>query len=440
MNVKDVIEVEIVSSGMDGEGIARVDGKVVFIPYTLKGERVRAVVKTVKKNFCTASVIKVLYPSEHRRTPECPHYYKCGGCDTMHLDDGYRTQMLKDELENNLAKIANIAAPDIRFVESETPHRNKIAMPFGVKDGKIILGMYAQNSHSLVPVGGCILPDALAASVIFAVAEFVNERKLSVYNESTGNGLLRHLVVRRAGERAQVTLVVNGERFEGENELYGRLPSRCDLFVSPNTRKNNVILGDSVRLVGGNDRLPVEVLGVKTELSPLSFFQVNDFMRDKLYADALAHVDGDKLIDLYSGIGITSNLAARKGARVTAVECVPQAVADADRTAEINGNENSITNICGEVRDVLPRIARGNENADVLVDPPRKGCGSEVMRAIAELSPRKLVYISCNHATMCRDIRAFLDAADGYELCDIGLYDMFCNTHHVETLLCLKRK
>ena len=154
MNVKDVIEVEIVSSGMDGEGIARVDGKVVFIPYTLKGERVRAVVKTVKKNFCTASVIKVLYPSEHRRTPECPHYYKCGGCDTMHPDDGYRTQMLKDELENNLAKIANIAAPDIRFVESETPHRNKIAMPFGVKDGKIILGMYAQNSHSLVPVAG----------------------------------------------------------------------------------------------------------------------------------------------------------------------------------------------------------------------------------------------------------------------------------------------
>ncbi|MDE6401200.1 MAG: 23S rRNA (uracil(1939)-C(5))-methyltransferase RlmD, partial [Clostridiales bacterium] len=185
----------------------------------------------------------------------------------------------------------------------------------------------------------------------------------------------------------------------------------------------------------------VDVLGVKAELSPLSFFQVNDEIRDTLYIAAIGEVEADTLIDLYNGIGITSNLAARKCKKIVAVECVPQAVKDADRTAEINGNSDIIKNVCGKVEEVLSELKGEISGADVLIDPPRKGCGADVAASIASVRPNKLIYISCNHATMCRDIRAFLDVAPDYELTDCRIFDMFPNTHHTEVLcvLCKKR-
>lgn len=439
MNVKDVIEVEISSSGMDGEGVARVDGKVVFVPYTLAGERVRAVVKTVKRNYCTARAIKILQASPHRVEPACPHYYKCGGCDTMHLSAEYRKNMLVDELRNNLGKIANISVDGIRFVECERPSRNKIAMPFGLCGGKVVLGMYAKNSHDIVPTD-CSAAGERAMKIGGIVCDFANEKKLSVYDGASGRGLLRHLVVRSAGGRAQVTLVVNRERLTDERAteaLCARIPSDVDFFVCFNTAKNNVILSDRITKLKGNDTLEVNVMGVKAELSPLSFFQVNDEIRDKLYACALGHIRSSKLIDLYSGIGITSNLAARVCSHVTAVECVQQAVRDADRTAELNGNAHKITNLCGNVEDVIESLDGGD--CDILLDPPRKGCGAGVMAAVAKKAPNTIVYISCNHATMCRDIKPLVETGE-YKIADCALFDMFCNTHHSEALIVLSRQ
>lgn len=442
MNIGQIIETEILSSGMDGEGVARVDGRVVFIPYTLKGERVRAVIKRVKSKYAVASVIKILAPSEYRVQPNCPHFYKCGGCDMGHVSQSYRRETLAAELVSNLKKIAgiDIAPPEFIVAPDGTASRNKLSMPFGIVGGKTVLGLYRQNTHVVEPVH-CRSASERMQNVVKTVGDFADEYSLPVYDEITGNGLLRHLVIREIGERMSVTLVVNSDRkHEWEKTLADRLPEYVDFFICPNMRKNNVIFGYSVRLVKGNARLSVDVLGVKAELSPLAFFQVNDYIRDKLYESALRYVRSETLVDLYSGIGITSNLAAENCNRVFAVECVPQAVVDADRTAELNGNSDKIENICGDVEKVLPQLVSRCGGADVLVDPPRKGCGASVMTAIANFKPATLIYISCNHATMCRDIKILRDISPEYELTDCKLFDMFPDTHHVETLVVLSKK
>lgn len=438
MNINQAIDMDIVSNGMNGEGVARVDGKVVFVPYTLCGERVRAVIKTIKKQYATASVIKVLEASPDRVTPDCPHYYKCGGCDMGHVSNTYRENTLVGELRNNLKKIAGREVNDIEFVRfsGDGLPRNKLSMPFGISGGKVIVGLYRQNTHVVEPVV-CMLASERMKTVANIVCEFANAHNISTYNEKSNKGVLRHLVMREIGRRISVTLVINrAEPQKWVSGLAAVLPEYVDFFVSPNTKRNNVILGDDVRLVRGNARLHAEILGVKAEISPLSFLQVNDEIRDKLYDAALDCIESDALIDLYSGIGITSNLAAKKCKRIVAVECVPQAVEDADRTAETNGNARVIKNICGNVDDIVAKLSEEYAGADVLIDPPRKGCGEGVMCAVRDMKPNRIVYISCNHATMCRDIAQLTD----YEITECKLFDMFPHTHHAETLVCLSRK
>ena len=444
MNVKDIIEVEIEDNGMDGEGVARAEGKVVFIPYTLKGEKVRAAVKSVKARYCNASAIKILSPSPFRVQPDCPHYFRCGGCDTMHISDDFRREMLISDLKNNLKKIAGLNDVYCEFVPCEEKNgvRNKVAMPFGTAEGKTVVGLYRHGTHLLEAVD-CKMLGPIGKSAVKTVVDFANEKKISAYIEKSGKGLLRHLVIREIGGRASVTLVVNGEGIGAlpERELSARLGDNVDFFISPNTARNNVIMGKTARLISGNATLSVNVLGVKAELSPLSFFQVNDKVRDMLYCAALKNVKAHTLIDLYSGIGITSNLAAKTCAKVYAVECVPEAVTDADRTAELNGNTDKIKNICGEAETVLPFLTEKiSGGVDILVDPPRKGCGSAVMRAVVAAKPSSVIYISCNHATMCRDIAPLISGEYGteYSIDTVKLFDMFPHTHHSETLVVLK--
>lgn len=441
MNIGEIIEIEILSVGMSGEGVGRLDGKVVFVPYTLEGERVRVVVKQIKSKFVNASAIKIIDPSPERVTPGCKYFFKCGGCDMMHISPEYRRAALVNELKNNMKKIANIECDNVGFAAgtSAIGCRNKLSMPFALSDGKVVSGLYRQNSHTVERVE-CAMSGELAKTIAKTVCDFANAKRISVYDEKTGNGVLRHLVVREIGGRASATLVINAERVDGEKALAELLPNNVDFFVCPNRKKNNVVMGERVRLIKGNERLKANVMGVKAELSPLSFFQVNDDVRDKLYSAVMAELSSDRLLDLYSGIGITSNLAANKGMSVTAVECVEQAVADADHTAKINGNAEKIDNICGDVEKVLTELRTDMSGADVLVDPPRKGCGASVMTALAAIAPKKLIYVSCNHATMCRDISIFLDETPNYEITACKIFDMFPNTHHTEVMCVLAKK
>lgn len=442
MKSSQLVQLDIISNGMNGEGIARLDGKVVFVPYTLAGERVLAQVKTVKSRYMTCSAVKVLSPSPYRVAPQCPYYFKCDGCDMAHVTPEYRQQNLVDELVSNFKKIAKTDISDVQFVACErvAGRRNKLSMPFGTKGGAVVAGFYRQNTHVVQPVE-CNMSSEAVRGVVKKVCDFATARHIPVYNFETGKGLLRHISVREAGGRIAAVLVIAGDSLGQKNEAeLSEILRGVDLFVSPHTQKNNVIMGKSVRLVSGNPFLPVEVLGVKAELSPLSFFQVNDEIRDKLYAAAIGHISSHTLVDLYSGIGITSNLAAKKVQKVIGVECVPAAVADADRTAAINGNAQKITNVCGQVEEVLPQIIDGTHDFDVLLDPPRKGCGSNVMHAIAAARPNKVVYISCNHATMCRDISDFQSANKDYVITQVTLFDMFPDTHHVECMTVLELK
>lgn len=445
MRKGDIIEIDIDSSGMNGEGVARCDGLVVFVPFTLVGERVRAQVLNVKKSFATARVIKVLNASELRVKPVCENFFKCGGCDMMHITLDEERRIKIAEIENNLSKIGGISRVIDNFIDSplELGYRNKAQFPFGRdKNGKIAVGYFKPNSHIFVPCDECLLVGDFIKPIVGAVLDFCNSDGLSVYDETTHSGLLRHLVIRKVDQRIAVTLVINGESIKHIDKLANKLPPEASLYINANKASTNVILGKQYKLIKGDMNLPVEVLGVKAKLAPDAFMQINDGIRDLLYSRAIELMGSGVAIDLYSGIGITTNLLARNCEKVYSIEIVESACENARETARLNGNTSKIEVICGDAAVEMPKLAmRINGEISVLLDPPRKGVDESVLKALLTLNPSKIAYVSCNHATMARDI-ALINSLSGdqYTISELNAYNMFPRTHHVETLACLKRK
>lgn len=445
MRKGDIIEIDIDSSGMNGEGVARCDGLVVFVPFTLVGERVRAQVLNVKKSFATARVIKVLNVSELRVKPVCENFFKCGGCDMMHITLDEERRIKTAEIENNLSKIGGISREIDNFIDSplELGYRNKAQFPFGRdKNGKIAVGYFKPNSHIFVPCTECLLVGDFIKPIVSAVLDFCNLEGLSVYDETTHSGLLRHLVVRKVDKHNAITLVINGESIKNIDKLANKLPPEASLYLNVNKANTNVILGKQYKLIKGDMNLPVEVLGVKAKLAPDAFMQINDGIRDLLYNRAIELMGDGIAVDLYSGIGITTNLLAQKCEKVYSIEIVESACENARETARLNENTSKIEVICGDAAVEMPRLAmRINGEISVLLDPPRKGVDESVLKALLTLNPSKIVYVSCNHATMARDI-ALINSLSGdqYTISELNAYNMFPRTHHVETLACLKRK
>lgn len=445
MRKSDIIEIDIDSSGMNGEGVARCDGLVVFVPFTLIGERVRAQVLNVKKSFATARVIKVLNASELRVKPECENFFKCGGCDMMHITLDEERRIKTGEIENNLSKIGGISRKIDNFFDSplELGYRNKAQFPFGRdKNGHIAVGYFKPNSHIFVPCAECLLVGDFIKPIISAVLDFCNSEGLSVYDETTHSGLLRHLIVRKVDNRIAVTLVINGESITNIDKLANKLPSETSLYINVNKAQTNVILGKQYRLIKGDMNLPVKVLGVKAMLAPDAFMQINDGIRDLLYSRAIELMGDGVAVDLYSGIGITSNLLAQKCEKVYSIEIVESACENARETALLNENASKIEVICGDAAIEMPKLVeRINGEISVLLDPPRKGVDESVLKALLTLNPSRIVYVSCNHATMARDI-ALINTLSGdqYTISELNAYNMFPRTHHVETLACLNKK
>lgn len=445
MKKGDIIEIDIDSSGMNGEGVARCDGLVVFVPYTLVGEKVRAQVLNVKKSFATARVIKVLNASELRVKPSCENFFKCGGCDMMHITLDEERRIKTAEIENNLSKIGGISHAVDNFVDSplEFGYRNKAQFPFGRgEDGKVAIGYFKPNSHIFVPCTTCLLVGDFIEPIVNAVLEFCNSEGLSVYDENTHSGLLRHLVIRMVDKCFAITLVINGESIKNIDKLVNDLPPESSLYLSENKARTNVILGKKFKLIKGDMNLPAEVLGVKAKLAPDAFMQINDGIRDLLYTRAIELMGDGVAVDLYSGIGITTNLLAKKCEKVYSIEIVESACENARETARLNKNTSKIEVVCGDAAVEMPKLAtRINGETSVLLDPPRKGVDESVIRALLTLNPSRIVYVSCNHATMARDI-ALINALSGdqYIIVELDAYNMFPRTHHVETLACLERK
>lgn len=451
MNVRDKITVEITSVGMNGEGVARVDGMVVFVPYTLLGEQAIVEITQVKKAYAFGKVIKLLRASEDRARPLCKLCFKCGGCEMQHIKYDTQLAIKRNTVKNCIDRECGIDFP----VDSTVPspdiygYRNKIQLPISKVDGKIAGGYFASNTHKAVANsvqgegGGCALNAEGIQLIVDCFLDHIQRFGIEVYDETSHSGLIRHLVVRKVGDKFSVCAVVNGDGLP-EYKAFARKMEEAgvnfSLYISSNKKRTNVIMGDTVRLLVGNECVEGDAMGVKYSVSPQSFMQVNDKVRDLIYSrvgEIIKESGISNVIDAYSGIGIMSNIFAAYCDRVYAIEIVEQAVEDARRLAKLNGNGDKIVNICGDCAQRLPELIARMDGSAVVLDPPRKGCDTRVLESLLKAKPDRIIYISCNPATLARDMKYLLSE---YEPVSITPYDMFPHTKHIETLVCLKRK
>ena len=443
--VGDEFEGVVSDFGMSGEGIVKDGAYPVFVPFAAVGERVRVRIVHAKKDFAFGELIEVLEPSNDRIKPRCRYFGRCGGCDLQHLSQARQEEVKRLNLQRTLHKTAGIDVEVPEVVSgAQWAYRNKLALPFGTmgRHGKVVVGFYEKKSHKVVPLKDCPLHGEWAKRVIADVTDWANENGLKAYDEGTGRGLLRHLVARYVSSLS-VVLVVNGDGVPHIDNLARKLGEHFGdyaLYVSPNKEKTNVIMGGSVKLVRGKES-PQKLGAFSAAVSPLSFLQVNDEIRDRIYADACAALSdfrGD-VTELYSGVGLlTAELALRlPDARITAAEIVPEAVDDAKRLMRRLGLADRVTEVCADAADYMRRLPQDGTPRALMLDPPRKGCDETVLAAAAEAGYERIVYISCNPATLARDLKFLLSR--GYTLFSVRPYDMFPQTMHVETLAVLAR-
>ena len=445
MEKNQILNLTVESYGAFGEGVAHGDGSVIFIPFAMQGEKVEIKILSVKKGIAYAKLLKVIEPSPNRREPFCPHFLKCGGCDIQHVNYTAGLDIKKQQVLGCLTRIAKLNEIDITVNPSpkEKNCRNKLTLPFGVCDGRVVLGFFSERSHRVVQIEDCPL-GCRVGEIIAVFTNWANEFNLSVYNEESGNGLLRTISVRNYADKFMFTLVATSSCVPHVEQLISQLNQRFDqpvIYLNVNKQKSNVILGDKNIHLAGNKKLQGEALGVKFELSPFSFAQVNDEVRDALYSKVLSFVEeNDTVIDAYSGAGLMSVLLAKKAKKVYGAEIIPDAVRDADYCAEQNGVKDKVINRTGDCAVLLPEIIKeiGNsEKVSVVLDPPRKGCEQAVLDSVIKANPYKIIYVSCNPATLARDLQILKEK---YKVDSVDLFDMFPNTKHVESVVCLTRK
>ena len=446
MKAKDVFTLRIDSYGMEGEGVAHADGYTFFVPYAMAGEQVKVAVDRVKGSVVFAHIIKMLSPSLDRLVPDCPLFGKCGGCTLRHLPYDLQRQIKTENVRALLRKNASIDLPEISlFGSGADAYRNKIALPFGVENGQPVLGMYKRGTHKVLSLEKCPLHGEWIEPLIKCVLSFVKNNDLSVYDERSGKGLLRHLVARRlpldGGFTYSVILVVNGSKIPQEKalaELLERaLPGKVSLYLCKNTLRNNVILTSDIRTVMGEDHIRAELCGGVWEVSPLAFLQVNFPVAEAIYRRVVECIpQGKTVVDAYSGTGIMSALLANKAKNVIGIEVIPDAVKDANQNAARYGVADKVRHLCGEVENLLPNLAEELGEYVLVVDPPRAGLDEKVVDTLLAYPPESIVYVSCSPATLTRDLARLTQK---YKINSVELYDMFPSTPHVETL-CLLRK
>jgi len=437
-------EVIIESLGMNGEGVAHVDGAVIFVPFALPGERVKIRIINVKSKIAIGKVIEIIESSTDRVSAPCPYFGKCGGCDLQHLNYEKSLEFKRIEVEKNLRQIGKV---DVCVSECEPSknyyYRNKLALPVCEINGETKIGMFRENSHALVEIDSCIVTQEFSAKLIEICKKYIKIFKICGYNEENNSGLLRHIVARNVCGFIVVTLVVTSSDVPGLGWLYDELSKEfeCSLWLNINKKPTNVIFGEEFKLISGREEHFADILGLKVSVSPASFMQVNDEIRDKIYARVQEAVEGAEIvIDAFSGAGVMSGICSKNSKIVYGLEIVEEAVNDADKLAK-NNNIDNLINICGDCAISLPKLARKFEGKKftVILDPPRKGCDSKVIEALATASPDKIVYISCNSATLARDVRLLLDINKNYKIKNVTPFDMFPQTRHIETLLILEK-
>ena len=428
----------------EGLGIVRLDGAVVFVPGAVRGETVDLKITKVMKTAAAGKIVKIHAPSPERAEPECPYYGRCGGCDFQHLTYPEELRAKRQRVQDAITRLGGSAVEveEILGAKDPTHYRNKSQYPVGA-DGAI--GFFRERSHQVVAVEGCLIQRPEADRTAEAVRAWMRRYKISAYDETTGKGLVRHVYVRvnRAGE-SLCCLVVNGRGVPREPELAALVraaaPGTVGVLINSNTRKGNVVLGERYRTVWGQDYLMDTLRGLTFKLSVPSFYQVNPAQTEVLYGKALefaALTGTETVLDLYCGIGTITLCMAGSARRVIGAEIVPEAIQDAEENAARNGIENADF-FCGDAADVAARLEGEGLRPDVVtVDPPRKGLAPEVIASIAAMGPERVVYVSCDPATLGRDVKLF--AQTGYALTRACAVDMFPGTRHVETVVLLSK-
>ncbi len=468
----DIVCAVTAAIGTNGEGIIRHEGVTFFVPSCLPGEKVRFKVLKIKGNIGYGKVEEVLTPAEERVRPRCPVFSRCGGCCLQHLEYSKQLEHKSSVVRDALRKIGGIQIEVPLAVRSdlEYGYRNKLQIPVGVdKEGKTVIGFYAEHSHRIVPVTSCAIHPAWAEGLLDAASRYIAEKGVQGYDEGTKTGTLRHIVAREIGGRFIVTLVTAKPLPDPKYfvELLKEGLGEVTAYINYNAEDTNVIFGKKFELVYGTGSFEAEEQGIVYEAGPITFLQVNENVRGKLYREAIKTValDGDEVvIDAYSGGGLLTAMLAKKAKRVYGIELEKEASRCADELKKKNGLSN-MTNICGYVEEELPKVLEREkgEKLRLILDPPRAGIARSVLKALLASGIPSLTIISCNPATLGRDLGILTgklieregelvknpayegvsarETLEGYyEVTSVQPMDMFPQTKHVETLVCLVRK
>ncbi len=453
MKKNDIIKLEITDLTGGGDGVAKApDGRVVFVPNTAVGDVIEALIIKVKTKYALGKLNKIITPSPDRCDSNCAVSNRCGGCVFRHITYSKECEIKESQVLNSIRRIGGIEhMPNSIIKASNTEnYRNKAQYPIGIsKEGRVICGFYTKSSHRIVEADDCRLQPDIFSKITAVFCNWATEKAVSVYNEISGQGLLRHLYLRQADATGEimVVVVINANEIPYYELLIEAL--KCilgdklkSLQININTEKTNVVLGNKCKTLYGQNYITDIICGIKIRISALSFYQVNRSMAEVLYKTAMeyAQPQGETVLDLYCGTGAIGLSMARYAKRVVGVEIVKSAIEDAKINAEINGITNSEF-LCMDAAKAAEFLNNRKERPDVVIlDPPRKGCDEHLLNIVAEdFKPKRIVYISCNDATLARDCA--LLAPLGYELKELTPVDLFPRTGHVECVsLLVKNK
>ena len=447
MKKNDVFECTVSGYGADGEGICRIGEMVVFVPGALMGEKLKIKIIKVAKSYAYGRIEEIIVPSEERVMPQCKAFKRCGGCDLLHMTYDEQLRFKSDRMKDCIERIGKVKTEILPIIgaENKCGYRNKVQLPVGISGGKTVCGYYAGHTHEIIENEGCLTGSEISEKVKKAVLDWMEEYCISAYDETSGSGVVRHILVRSSEITGQsmAVIVINKKNLPEKDALIEKLKSLgvTTALYNINTKKTNVITGDKTVLLYGPGEIEDELCGLKFMISPLCFYQINRAQAERLYETALAGAeisDKDIVFDLYCGIGTITLAAAKYAGQVIGVEINEESVRQAKKNAKMNGISNAEF-YCGDAGEVTAELYKQGKKADVvIVDPPRKGCSEELLELIIKLNPKRVVYVSCNPATLARDLKILEE--NGYKTKNARAVDMFPGTVHVETITLLQKR
>lgn len=448
VKTNELHEIKIIDMNHLGQGFSRIDNFAVFVNGAITNDEILAKIVLVKKNYAVAEIEKIIKPSEYRTEPICGKADICGGCQLQNMDYNAQLKMKTNRVKNDLMRIGgleDVKVNDTLGMEQITRYRNKAQFPVGYSNGKLKIGFYKRGSQQIVDTESCIIQHDINDEVLKVFRQYMEKFKIKPYDQRTGKGIVRHILTKTSFKTGDLMIVIitKGEKLPHKKEFVDmckEIPNVKSIIQNINNKRSNVILGEKCITLYGEDKITDYIEDLKFKISPLSFFQVNPMQTKVLYQKALeyAELKGEETVfDIYCGIGTISLFLARKAKKVYGIEIVKEAIQDAKENAKLN-NINNAEFYAAAAEEIFPRLYSQGIKADVVVlDPPRKGCEQSVLDTIVKMQPKRVVYVSCNPATLARDLKYL--SQNGYRVEEVQPVDMFGFTVHVETVVRLRR-